>query len=366
MKVIIKQTKIIKNLEKVSKALDPNAPLHALKGILFKVTEEGIQFTASDSILTVRHFMPVEANVQVVRPGKALIPGRLLINMLKKLNGTIKLDVSDDTLVVSTEEVTYKMNTLDINDFPNIDLTNSERKIKISGKILNDIEKEVAFAVGQNDKRIILNGLNININNKKMIVTATNSYRLAKKTIEVETDLIANVTILPKNLKQFIPEDLNKEIDLFIDDSKISVKNENTIIQSRLIDGIYPDTTKLIPEGFDSLMEVDSKKMINALDTVTVMSTGVSAPIRFEANENGAMIESKRDEIGNSKIIFKEMKWSGKAMEISFDSKYVRDAISKPFSGDVQIKFVGQLQPIIITSESNRSVIQLVLPFRTY
>jgi len=204
-----------------------------------------------------------------------------------------------------------------------------------------------------------------------MEVTATDSYRLAKKKIILDNKVSDNIDIIipNRNLNEIIKlineDDYNIELHVF--PNKVIFKLENLIIMTRLINGNYPDTNKLIPNEFESIIKIKLNSLFNSIDRASLL-TNVEEKntIKLETKNDIMIISSNIPEIGNVEEKIKMESHVGKEIKISFSSKYMMDAIKTFESEEIELSFNGEIKPIILNYVDNDDLTQLILPIRTY
>ncbi|MEI7667912.1 MAG: DNA polymerase III subunit beta, partial [Erysipelotrichaceae bacterium] len=192
-------------------------------------------------------------------------------------------------------------------------------------------------------------------------------FRLAKKTIQLGVDNQFNITIPAKTLSE-VAKTIEKDVDIVVcvSDKKAQFWIDNTVIQTRLIDGLYPETSRLIPSEFLYELTIDSRDILNAIDRASfIKSEGISI-IKLSANTNEIMISSKSSEVGSSLEKIKPIHYKGNPLEISFSGRYVFDAVRVLSGTVIKIEFSGEMKPFIIRNAEDDTVLQLILPVRTY
>lgn len=367
MKIKVLKENLNKALIYLNKGLSPNPSIVSLKNILIIANQEGLELFSSDGTFSIWTKIENGPNMEIIEIGKMLVPGKTFIDIIKKNNGVIEINLKNSELEILSLNTNFKIKTYNHEEYPSIDFSfNRNDVIRLKGSDLKEIKDQVAYASSENDRKIILNGLNLKIDSGLLTAVATNSSRLALKRIPIDSNASINVTILPKSFSEFIPNNLNDEIELFIDENKINIKEGNTIMQSRLLDGIYPDIEKLVPKTFEQVIKIDSKELSNAIDSASIVNLGLASPIRISKNsDNSILIESKKDQIGDSKIILSINKWEGNEASIVFNSKFMKDALEH-IDGIVFLKFNGPHNAILIYSEDKKNLVQMVLPYRTF
>ena len=369
MKFIIKKNTLISVLSKVIKGIEQNPVLTSLKGVLIKISKTQIVFITSDGNLSIKSKIETNEETRVEKTGEILVSCRLFLELIKKQIGDqIIIERKKNILYITSKNTSITMNLLNENDYPHIDFISEGKNFEIENKDLKNIYNDISFAASIDDNKIILNGINFSIKNNILISSATNSYRLATKKDIVNNNEDINLTIFSKNLKKFILDDKFKgKLKFIIDDQKINLNLDKTIIQSKLMDGEYPKISNFIPTEFKYELKIESQIILNLIERamITNNTQGNSIKMEIDSNDKKMTISSKKEEIGSTKIEFSNINWTGDSLSINFDSKYMIDAI-KPYSGMISMLFNGELKPIIIKSNSKPELTQLVLPQKTY
>ena len=155
-------------------------------------------------------------------------------------------------------------------------------------------------------------------------------------------------------------------IELYVSDIKVLFVFDNNIIQTRLIDGNYPDTSRLIPSQFDYSLNINKMDLINAIERVSLLLSEQNNIIKLEMSDENVILSSYQQEIGSVEEVLSTSFYKGNPLNISFSSKYANDAI-KSFSGEkIKILFTGEMKPFIVKDQEKDDLLQLVLPVRTY
>ena len=244
----------------------------------------------------------------------------------------------------------------------------TKEPIILNTEIFKTIINQTYFATSQNESRPLLTGINFIISNNKLEVMATDSYRLSKKEITLDTNIEndINVVIPAKNLvelsKMMVDDDI-LEIHLF--NNKVLFKYKNIIFLSRLLSGDYPATAKIIPTEFMINITCDFSTFFDMIDRASLLTSDKDKNIiKLELTTENLIVSSNSPEIG--KVEEKIKMPSEKSIKISFSSKYMLEAI-KSFNQDtITICMNDDSSPIVIKSSKEQTLIQLVLPIKTY
>ncbi len=365
MKIKISKKTLTTKLERVMKAHDPASHLKALQGILITAMENQITMIVSNGNLSIKEVFEIGPEVQIEEPGRMLVEGKLFFDVVKKQSGEIVISKERETATIRSLDSNVVLNLFDANDFPTISFDNFGEEFIVSSDIIKEIISEVSFAAADKDKRIILNGVNLKAEEGKLIASATNSFRLAKKETSIDSQIHFDISILSKNLKQFIPAGVTGDLKIWVTDAKIVTQSEGTTVVSKLIDGTYPNVSGLIPADFEHKVKISAKELTALIDKSTVMLSETNPVVRMSIDNETLKLESKRDQIGNLEARSTNFTLEGSELEIAFNVFFLKEAISK-FDGDINLNFNGAQKPFIITSESNKGLIQLILPHRSY
>lgn len=373
MKLEIKQSILMEHLNYAIKGVSHKNLIPILNCIKFELTNEGLYLMSTDNDIAIQTFIDKKDIENLETPGEIVVSGRYMYDIIRKLPNTIIHieEVIDSRLSIYTDTSSFSLNCNLVSDFPAIDLSDHKNPIVLEQKVLKMIYNQTAFASSTQETRPILTGIHFKITENKMQCTSTDSYRLAKKEIElnekVEEDI--DVTIPTKNLGELVKMFINEEdkVYLHIFHNKIIFKFNNIILSSSLISGTYPDTSKLIPNEFKIKIKANLNDIYNAIDRASLLTNETEKnTIRFESNKEEVIISSNIPEIGNVEEKIQIENENEEEIKISFSSKYMMDALKTLESEEVLLLFNSEITPIIIKGTSHSALTQLILPIKTY
>ena len=185
--------------------------------------------------------------------------------------------------------------------------------------------------------------------------------------ISIDEDVTFNITI-PKLSLDEISKIIEKDelIELYVSERKVLFVFDKNIIQTRLIDGSYPDTARLIPLEFGYELDINRADLLNAIDRVSLLLNEQNNIVKLDMSNEQVILSSYQQEIGSVEENLASSFYKGEPLTISFSCKYASDAI-KSFSGDkIKILFTGEMKPFIVKDFDSDELLQLVLPVRTY
>ena len=375
MKFTIKKEVLMEAINKVSKAISSRNVIPVLAGIKFELTNKKLVLTASDNDITIQtHIDCNDTDIITVKAeGSIIIQGKYISDIVRKLpDKYINIEVVDELkILIYTENSEFNLNGISESEYPNIDLGESKSHIELSPSVLKEIVNQTAFATSIDENKAILNGINFNITGDMLECNATDSYRLARKVIKLEKSSKENqnIVIPSRNLVEFtrIIDDSDEMIEIHIFNNKILFKYQNLLFQSRLINGTYPNTSNLLPKDYLVKLHFNINNFYDVVDRVSILTSDKDKnTVTLETDGNNLIMKSSSAEIGRVEEKMTITKDQEIDVKVSFSSKYMMDALKSFNTETVELYFVGEIKPILLKSDEDESLTQLVLPIRTY
>ncbi len=373
MKLKIKKNILMEHLNYVIKGISSKNLIPILNCIKFNLTQDGLYMMSTDNEIAIKTFIDKNEIEDIEECGDIVVSGKYIYEIVKKLPNTVVNieELVDSKLYIYTENTSCNLNCNNVNDFPDLELENSLSPILVSKKLFKTIINQTVFATSNQESRPVLTGINLKITDNVLECTATDSYRLSKKTVILNSSTDDNVNILipTRNLNELVKlfNDEEDNIELHIFSNKIIFKFNNIIFMSRLINGTYPDTSKLIPTEFELKIKVNLNDFYASLDRASLLTNEDDKnTIKLESYEDRIKIFSNIPEIGNVEETILANKNNSGNIKIAFSSRYMMDALKAFDCTDIELKFNGEVKPIVITDVDNENLIELILPIRTY
>ncbi len=376
MKLKIKRDLLLENLNKVSKAISTKNLIPTLSGIKFELSKEGLTLTASNNDITIQKFIAIDKdNMNIDEEGIIIIQGKEILDIVRIINEEeINIEVIDELKVLiytDDEKIKYDLNVINKNEYPNVNLEKSDNCVSIKAEDLLTIIKETAFATSNDESRPVLTGINFKINGDILECSATDSYRLAMKKIKLDKPVeeLYNIIIPSKNILELsrIIDSNDEDVKLHIFNNKILFDADNLLFQSRLINGNYPNTTKLIPE--ESLVKIKAKlsQLYNVIEQASILTTDKEKNIvSLSTKDNLLTVKSVSNEKGKAEMKMNVEKNNNEEITIAFSARYMMEALNALNTEEIEMSFVGEIKPITIKNTKEDGLIQLVVPIRTY
>ncbi len=373
MRIQVNKDRLLYHLLIAQKALSSKTPNPALQGIKIDVEGKSLAITTSNSDISIKVLM--EGNgLDVEKEGSVLVPGKYFIEIVRRLDGQmVSLTEGEDNLLrIEADHSDITLNLLDLEDYPNIVFKKQSEVVEVNVRTLKTIIRQTAFATSTIENRPILTGVNFTIDGEQLTGIATDSYRLSQKKIQLENTYDPMNVIIPgKSLEELmkILENNQENVRIHFDQNRVLFEYDNVLFLSRLLEGNYPETGKLIPEEYPVQIKFNKEQLITAIERASLLSSrdGKNAIVKLDVRQDNVVeISSNSPEIGR---VLEEVhpvdEIVGSPLKIAFSSKYLLEALRVFNSSEVIVKFTGEIRPFVITGEYDEDMLQLVLPVKT-
>lgn len=373
MNFTIAKDVILNNLLISQKALSTKTPAPYLQGIKLEVYQKELILVTSNSDISIKISIKDES-LRVEEVGQILVPGKYFVEIMRKMNGNeVRFSVVDNnTLRIQAANTDVTLNMINVDDYPDLKFNQNDNPIKIDAKVMKSVIRQTTFAASAIENRPILTGVNIRVDGGKLTAIATDSFRLSQKLIDLPANFEKmNVVIPARSLDELYKIlELNlDEILIHLDHKSILFEYGNVLFQSRLLDGNFPETSRLIPVEFPIVIKFNKNDLFVAVDRASLLSSreGSASIVKLNLRaDNVVEITSNSPEIGKvNEEIFPLEKVMGSSIKIAFSSKYFMEALKTFNSEQIYVKFTGEIRPFVIEGEMDPGLVQLILPVRT-
>lgn len=374
MNFTIDRDVLLNHLIHVQKGLPVKTPLPILHAIKFEVFSDYIQLTASNSDIAIQVLIDDES-LRVNKTGKVALPGRYFIEIIRKVAAQqIEVALQEERLlVIRADRSEFKLKLMDVDDYPEVDFLDLNDPVILSADIIKQIIRETNFATADNEKRPILTGVNFKYENNHLFAVATDSYRLSQKNLKIRTHSKSfNIVIPNKSLDELskILDHTHEDVEVYINPNKVLFKMNKIWFQTRLLEGTYPDTQKIVPVDFQTVLTFNKDELLAAVDRVSLLS-----PRDRESNYNiikltlrpdqAVEISSTNTEVGDAKEeVIPTADPVGGLISIAFSSKYLNEALKAFNSSEITLNFAGEIKPFVIKGNLDEDLLHLILPVR--
>ncbi|GIP36030.1 DNA polymerase III subunit beta [Paenibacillus sp. J2TS4] len=378
MKLTILRDQLNESIQHVSKAISSRTTIPILSGIKIDATPKGVTFTASDTDISIQSFVPLEEDdiqiVDLINTGSIVLPAKFFIEMVRKLpSDQIEIEAGEHhqtTIRSGTAEV--QLVGFDPEEYPLLPRIDEHKVISMASDLLKSMIRQTSFAVSTSETTPVLTGVLWSLTENNLKLTGCDRHRLATRETRMETppeQQFQNVVISGKTLSELnkILPDQSTLVDIVISETQVLFKLNHVLFYTRVLEGAYPDTSKLIPQQFQTQMTIRAKSLMDAIDRAYLLSREDKTNIvKVVMNEDSTIeVSSSSSELGKVKESLPISNHSGDYLKISFNSKYMLDALKVIDCENVCIGFTGPMNPIVIQPEDGTKILQLILPYRT-
>ena len=357
MKFTINKNIIVEALSNAVRALSTKITIPVLNGILLNLTNDGLEVQASDSELTIKTTIEAKNIVNIEKEGRAVLQSRCLLEIIRKMpSEIINFELTDNNNIKIYSDINeYVIECYNIGEYPNIALEKSQNTIYLESKILKEMINQTSYAMSMQEVRPLLTGLD--------------SYRLSKKTVKLKDSINSNINIVipgksVNELVYILKDEDNVEIDLF--KNKVLFHYNNILFQTALLNGTYPDTSNYIPKDFNYMINLNLKEFYSAIDRASTIMVSKDKNIIKMVIDNKKMTLFAASSDSKSKEELTIDSNNKEKLEISYSSKYMLDALKVLDSENIILLINGDDKPIIINSVDDDTIIELILPIKTY
>lgn len=372
MKFSIKRSAFLKSLADVQRAISSRTTIPILTGLKIMASEEGLTLTGSDSDISIEAFIPQEDeknNLTIDQAGSIVLQARFFSEIVKKLpDEMMEVEVLDhfQTLITSAN-ASFTVNGLDANNYPHLPVIDTQETFVLPANLFKQVIGQTVIAISTHESRPILTGVNMVIENGQLLAVATDSHRLSQRIIPLElnsslADQKYNVIIPGKSLVELSRtlDDSTENVEMMITENQVLFKMENMLFYSRLLEGYYPDTARLIPETASTEIVFNASSLLGSIERASLLShEGKNNVVKVSISSDLVEISGNSPDVGNVKEELAYISVEGEPIDLSFNPDYMKDALRTFGQTDIRIKFTSPVRPfILVPSEDDKTFIQ--------
>jgi DNA polymerase-3 subunit beta len=378
VKLSVERSSLLSAIQTVQRAVSTKTTIPILSGIKIAVDQTGLKMTATDLETGIETSLPALLNndpiLQVMEEGAIVLSARYLSEIVRKLpHSSVEIEVKQNYLtVIRSGSSEFNLHGLHAEEFPRLPLIHGNQVFSLPALVLKDLIRQTVPAISTEEIRPVLTGVVMSLKDGQLRFVATDSHRLAQRVASVEApaDLtFSNVIVPGKSLSELgrLLPDNDSLVDVVIADNQILFKMEYTQFYSRLIDGQYPDTSRIIPTSFKTEFRVGSKDLLEAVERAALIARdNDNNVVRLDVKRNLVEISSNSPDVGKVSETLSHGSVSGEELLIAFNAKYLIDALRVIESEEIVIQFTGSMSPFLINQIENPNYLHLILPVRIY
>lgn len=382
MKFTIARNPFTAQLNDVSRAIPTKSTIPVLTGIKITATEEGLTLIGSDSDISIESFIPVEDesyNLTIEEVGSVVVTARLFNDIVRKLpTSEVTIETNQQAMVkITSGSAIFDLNGTDGSSYPHLPEVESNKQIKLPTTLFKELVNQTIFSASNQESRPVLTGVNLKIQEGHIVGVATDSHRLSQREIPVETNPMVEssdpLTIPKKTLLELtrIVQD-DQAIEMILSEQQVIFIVDNLTIYSRLLEGNYPETDRLIPDSHQTEIVVNADEFLQSIDRASLMShQGKTNVVRLDITDGQVELSVQGSNFGTVNEEIKAQAVTGDDLQISFNPDFMKDAL-RSFNGvDIKIQFQSAVRPLLLSAveESeipNNQLLQLLTPIRTH
>jgi DNA polymerase-3 subunit beta len=345
----------------VSRGVSTRGAVQVLSGILLQAEDGKLTLASTDMEISLRATVPGE----VSGDGAVVVPGRLLTDLVRLLPDetvTLAHEEGEGVLAVSSGSHASRLNVYSAEDFPRLPPLDVALHAIAAPALLATIEK-VARAASRDESRPVLTGILVKFQGDKLVMAATDSYRLAVKETTLEASGPDLDAIIPARALQELARLAGgvEEVQLGGHENHVIFNAGDVWLTSRRIDGQFPNYEQLLPETFEAEVTTPREPLLDVIRRAGVMAQR-NAPLRLRFAEGELTVSAQTQDVGEAHESL-PIDFGGDPLEIGFNPDFLRDGLEAVAGESVQLKLINPLRPGLIVSPEE-SFWYLIMPIR--
>ena len=346
-------------LVRANRAVGSRTALPVLQGLLCEVSGTTLRVTGTDLDMTVR----TQAEVEVIEEGRAVIPGRLLSEAVRKMPaGQVTIGVSDTDIEIQGNGPRFTLRPLDVEDFPVQEEVVSEG-VEVDGEELADAINQVTIAASGDGARPILTGVLFESSEEGLRMVATDSYRLAKRDL-AGVGLEGTALVPARGLRELARTIGAPKITAQLRDREAVFSSDRGTLRLRLIDGNFPKYQSLLPKTYPNQVVLNKEELLDALGRVALVAED-HIPVRLKLMEGGVEVTVTRQDVGGeSEHLSGEFTGSDEEVTIAFNPRYLQDGVNAMPGESVRIQVIDSYKPSVLDTGTEGNFLYLLMPVR--
>jgi DNA polymerase-3 subunit beta len=378
MKLSCKREKLSLGLSIVGRMVKQRATLPVLSNVLLSSDKGQLKMVATDLEATISHWI----GAKIDEEGAITVPARTLAEYIATSTDetvTLVSEGADVSVKGSRHFATIK--GLPAEEFPIIPQVKGGKPIKVKAEKLKNAINCVVMAAAQDETRPVLTGVLLKVKGEKLLLVATDSYRLAEKTIsldgsaEMSSDFsqkgeviipqrtLADVARVLSSLTAGESQD-ETDVEIVAGENQVQFKFGEIEFISRQIEGAFPDYEQIIPKDFVMKCEIDKNEFVEAIKMANIFAREAGNNVKISVSESDFLVSAISAQVGNSETHIKAVS-KGSSLSVAFNARYLLDALTVMNAERVNFDLSGSLSPGLIYSKDEEGFRYVVMPLRS-
>lgn len=363
MKLQVTQENLNKALANVARIANSRTTLPILSNILLKTVNNRLSVAATNLDIAITHYI----GAKVTQEGSITVPARLMQDFVNSLpTGTITLELNDHKLHVSAGQYQSTINGVSAEDFPVMPAITSGTHWSLPAPVLKKGLQQTVLAASNDESRPTLTGIYFHTNKEQLYLAATDSYRLAEKSL-TKLNEPANLLVPASAMQDLLRVlgDNEETVEITNDEQQVLFKVSDVELVTRLIEGNYPDYKRLIPASFSTTATVKRSELSNITKVSSLFARESAGSVTFKVDETAQTISihSVASQLGeNTAEAAAKVQGTG---EITLNSRYLMDALGVIGGEEVDFCFNGKLEACILKGTKEKDYLHIIMPLKS-
>jgi len=363
LRITCSKDELVDGLSLVGRAVSSRTAIQILSGILLEAREGELRLAATDMELSLRAAVPA----RVEGDGAVVLPGRTLVDIARLLPSdevTIEHRASESVVHVTSGSASYTLHTYNAEDFPRLPDFSDTQTFAVDREALIATIARVARAASRDEARPVLTGVLVQFAGDKLVMAATDSYRLAVKETLLSASAPELEAIVPSRALQELARIAGdaEEIAVGVQENQVLFSTGDVWLTTRRIDGQFPNYRQLLPETFEHELVVPRGELLDVVRRAAVMIQRAT-PLQLRFAEGEVTVVARTHEVGESQESM-PVAYTGEPLEIGFNAEFLADGIDSVRGDTVRLKLINPLRPGLVTSPDDDSFLYLIMPIR--
>jgi DNA polymerase III subunit beta len=362
VKISVPREELTRHLGVVSRAASTRTTVQVLAGVLLRASAGRVELAATDMEISLRSSLEAEVESE----GAVVVPSKLLADLVRLLPAddvSIEHRSGEGVVEIVSGAATYRLHTYNAEDFPRLPETSGVELMSVDADAVLETAGRVSRAASRDESRPVLTGILVRFEGEKLVMAATDSYRLAVKETAMgsggpELDAIVPARALGE-LTRIAQGAGGLEIGVL--ENQVIFTTDGVLLTTRRIEGQFPNYRQLLPESFEHELALPREELLDVVRRVSVMAQR-NAPIRLRFAEGELTVSAQTQDVGEARESM-PAPYAGEPLEIGFNPDFFRDGIESVEGDDARLKLISSLRPAVVQGEGD-DFSYLIMPIR--
>jgi DNA polymerase-3 subunit beta len=366
VKISCSSSDLLAHLQTVARVASTRSAVQALSGVQVAAEEGRVELRATDMEVGLR--VPLQA--EVGRPGTAVLPGRLTLDVVRSLPASsvsLELRPSEGDVEIVSGSATFHIRTLRSEDFPPLPTPDGDAVVRVPAQAFVDTVLKVQRSASRDETRPILTGILVSASGSDLRMVATDSYRLSVKETPLDAPLQgsfeANVPARAlQELARIAQGTDADELSVAVRANQVVFEAGGAVLSSRLIDGQFPNYRQLLPDTYEHELRLTAGELTDVVRRISLLAQK-NAPLRLSFREGEVTVSAQTPDVGEASETL-PVPFAGEPFEIGFNPEFLRDGLESVDTDDLVLKLISPLRPGLIESADGTGFLYLIMPIR--